>query len=491
MRRASCLFGLAGLALLLSACRGEAPLEPSVASSAASPPTPAAPQRPVVAAPADDAPLAPYTPPPRLGAPTDVYRASRTLAVYATPAYGSPLRGRVPRGEHYFVYGAPQLGDSDCGAGWAAVAEGGWLCLDRSQRVDDERPHGLPAVDEGELLPFIYARHRDHDDPGTPAIPVYRSLAQLNEAAAPVDSLAAYGSYAFLRRYRNGKNPGQPALLTLSRGIVPAAQLERFRASEFRGRDLLAEPAPEGRTLAWAVRWKTLVRAAPDPTAPRVARVRYHDTLDLLGDAERGRDGEPWFAVADEAGARLGFVAGDDVRRWLPAPPGEAMLAGQLLIDVDLDEQTLTLWREDQPIFATLISSGKLDSRTPTGRYRITDKWAYGKMASRPGDDDPYYVDAVPWVMYFDGRYALHAAYWHDLFGHRTSHGCVNLSPADARRVFELSTPTLPPGWLITHEHARDPGTQLRVRRAGRALVDHRGPLPGDGTSEPGPNSPS
>jgi hypothetical protein len=98
-------------------------------------------------------------------------------------------------------------------------------------------------------------------------------------------------------------------------------------------------------------------------------------------------------------------------------------------------------------------------------------------MESLADAEDPYYVDAVPWAMYFDGRYALHAAYWHDLFGHRLSHGCVNLSPRDAKRVFDLVTPTLPAGWLVVHEHASDPGALVRVRSGDRPLPDRRGPL--------------
>ena len=49
-----------------------------------------------------------------------------------------------------------------------------------------------------------------------------------------------------------------------------------------------------------------------------------------------------------------------------------------------------------------------------------------------------YFIQDVPWVLYFRGSYAIHGAFWHDRFGLRTSHGCVNLSPTDARRFFEF-----------------------------------------------------
>lgn len=53
----------------------------------------------------------------------------------------------------------------------------------------------------------------------------------------------------------------------------------------------------------------------------------------------------------------------------------------------------------------------------------------------------------VPWIQYFAAGYALHGAYWHDVFGIPRSHGCVNLSPIDARLVFRWTDPPLPEGW--------------------------------------------
>ncbi len=53
----------------------------------------------------------------------------------------------------------------------------------------------------------------------------------------------------------------------------------------------------------------------------------------------------------------------------------------------------------------------------------------------------------VPWIQYFASGYALHGAYWHDVFGIPRSHGCINLAPIDARVVFLWTDPPLPAGW--------------------------------------------
>jgi len=62
----------------------------------------------------------------------------------------------------------------------------------------------------------------------------------------------------------------------------------------------------------------------------------------------------------------------------------------------------------------------------------------------------------VPWIQYFASGYALHGAYWHDVFGIPRSHGCVNLAPIDARVVFRWTDPPVPDGW-----HGINVGTEM------------------------------
>jgi hypothetical protein len=50
-------------------------------------------------------------------------------------------------------------------------------------------------------------------------------------------------------------------------------------------------------------------------------------------------------------------------------------------------------------------------------------------------------------VQYFAAGFALHTAYWHDVFGIARSHGCVNLSPIDAHWLFGFTDPPVPDGW--------------------------------------------
>lgn len=75
--------------------------------------------------------------------------------------------------------------------------------------------------------------------------------------------------------------------------------------------------------------------------------------------------------------------------------------------------------------------------RKGDGEYGVTKRRGEGTFQLRD----------VPYIQYFESGYALHAAYWHDVFGTPRSHGCVNLAPVDAHRLFLWTDPPVPEGW--------------------------------------------
>jgi hypothetical protein len=163
-----------------------------------------------------------------------------------------------------------------------------------------------------------------------------------------------------------------------------------------------------------------------------------------------------WLRLADAKVAR-------------PSPPFD-LRPGEKWIDVDLTRQALVAFEGDRPVFATLISSGRRnpqdkehDFPTPTGTFRIREKHITATMDGDVASDGPYSIEDVPWVMYFQGSYALHGAFWHDAFGHPRSHGCVNLAPDDARTLFGWVDPQLPEGWHGVFANDRRPGTRVVV----------------------------
>lgn len=133
--------------------------------------------------------------------------------------------------------------------------------------------------------------------------------------------------------------------------------------------------------------------------------------------------------------------------------PAAFAKGAQKWIDISIIKQTLTLYEGDKPVFVTLISTGqdgmgdpKTTKSSPRGTFRIRDKHVTATMdANEVGNK--FELRDVPWVQYFEAGYALHAAYWHDVYGTARSHGCINLSPIDARKVFLWTDPPIPQGW--------------------------------------------
>jgi hypothetical protein len=116
-----------------------------------------------------------------------------------------------------------------------------------------------------------------------------------------------------------------------------------------------------------------------------------------------------------------------------PTPP-DGVTTGRW-IEVDLAEQTLTVYDNHELVFATVIASGLEPFWTRPGLFQIYNK----KETETMRNNDPtdyYYLDNVPWTMYFDKARALHGAYWRTRFGYPQSHGCVNLSVGDAHWLF-------------------------------------------------------
>ena len=158
-----------------------------------------------------------------------------------------------------------------------------------------------------------------------------------------------------------------------------------------------------------------------------------------------------------------------DITFTKPVAPPADLKPGEKWIDVDLAHQTLVAFEGDKAVYATMISSGKpsddpdTNHRTPSGDFRIREKHVSATMDDDAASDGTYKIEDVPWIMYFHGGYALHGAFWHSAWGHVRSHGCVNMTPTDARVIFNWVGPTLPDGWHGVHATDQNPGTRVIV----------------------------
>jgi len=197
-----------------------------------------------------------------------------------------------------------------------------------------------------------------------------------------------------------------------------------------------------------------VVRSGPSTDAEVVTRLRNHVILKVGGKVEY--ENRIWYKIVFDEHVRYPERVVSD---WYIASE---------YVDVLLDEGNKTLWedgststnkfilvnRSEQKLYAyngeelfmeIAISTGLELSPTPAGTFTIFKKTPSRYMQGPlPGFTDVYDLPGVPWNLYFthDGA-VIHGAYWHDSFGSRYSHGCVNLSPDDARTLYswaELGT---------------------------------------------------
>ncbi|MBK9926331.1 MAG: L,D-transpeptidase [Anaerolineales bacterium] len=200
--------------------------------------------------------------------------------------------------------------------------------------------------------------------------------------------------------------------------------------STFQGLEFKSTPH---NSFAWPLPFYTdsvPVRSAPGYNTPLTDRILY-PYVDIVQVYDtQSADGVDWDMIGPGQWVEARILA--KVTPKTTSPEG---VANGRWIDVDLAEQTLAVYDNNQLVFATVIASGLEPFYTRPGLFQIYEKKETETM--RNGDlTDFYYLDNVPWTMYFDKARALHGAYWRTRFGYPQSHGCVNLSVGDSHWLF-------------------------------------------------------
>ncbi len=152
---------------------------------------------------------------------------------------------------------------------------------------------------------------------------------------------------------------------------------------------------------------------------------------------------------------RLGEIDNDSPAGSLAIPLAAFPSLTEKWVSVDLSEQRVVAFEGTRPVANFLISSGRSPTPTVTGVFRIRAKIAAQTMEG--GDraaGDYYNLPNVQWVSYFFQDYSFHGTYWHRNFGHPMSHGCINMTNADAEWLYNWMGPTNPGrSWYSTPEN--------------------------------------
>jgi lipoprotein-anchoring transpeptidase ErfK/SrfK len=401
-------------------------------------------------------------------------------------------------------------GRPDCPTAWYAVEPRGWICNDNTTILETEKRHlgenadrlvrSLQSATSSEgPLPFGYAlslgapmygriptaaeqtaNESMYGAPGGPLGPWARGHDGLAsggsaDASPEVPWFLADGSFAPMNVRGEGRlirklvprgsmvsfasafeAEGRTWLLTPELAIIPADRVRLYRSSSFAGVSL-------GDALTLPIAWirKTARakcrRAMDGRIVPTGETWEARTAVGLTGGSITQNDRV--FLATVEPGT---FIAASDatvVEKSQDRPDGVG--PDDKWIQISITKGTLTAYEGERATFSTLISPGRgglpkvqnagnkelvKHRNTPLGVYRVQYKDRYSYMSPDP-EQKKFFISDVPYIQYFRGPFAIHAAFWHEDFGEPMSGGCINLSPQDAEHLFGWTEPQLPASW--------------------------------------------
>jgi hypothetical protein len=178
----------------------------------------------------------------------------------------------------------------------------------------------------------------------------------------------------------------------------------------------------------------------------------YYKSVHWVTGTKIGDDGKVWYVLHDQQLNLDVFAPAEHLRLLGPeyyAPLPTSVDPWKKWIDIHIATQTLTAYEDTTVARTAKISSGMAGkyTATPMGTFNIQIKVAGVHMGDGRVTADPlaYELPGVPWVSYFEleNGVALHGTYWHNDFGRRRSHGCINLAPDDALWIYRWTAPPI------------------------------------------------
>jgi len=228
----------------------------------------------------------------------------------------------------------------------------------------------------------------------------------------------------------NGNAQGDWAQIRNDQWISATGLTDEVTLSRYAGVRLPEDGLPY--TMAWTLRHLRPSAVAGgeqsenNPFLYRYTRVSIYETVEI--------DGYNWYQVGVDQ-----WIHQFNVAKIVPIER-PADVNTDKWVSVDLYEQVLIAYEGTTPVFSTMISSGLPEWSTNEGTFNVYLRRERTTMSGAYNQPDFYYLEEVPWTMFYDGDIALHGTYWHDGFGYRQSHGCVNLSITDAHWLYQWSS---------------------------------------------------
>lgn len=264
--------------------------------------------------------------------------------------------------------------------------------------------------------------------------PIYPSVEVALEKKKKLASERINASFAYISYDRSEEVDGGRFYYT-GRGWMTAADVSRIGVlPRFQGLTFNRTP---NNSFGWIL---TFLNATPVETKRTPGYQIADYTGHLLTEYEVVQiydvatvDDSDWYMVGPDE-----WLPEKVVARVTPDTTPPEGVTGDRWIAINLDQQTIAVYDQRQLDFATVIASGSDPFWTQPGLFPIYEKHETTPMrgAFEADGGGGYYLEDVPWTMYFDQARALHGAYWRTKMGFSQSHGCVNMTVGDAHWIF-------------------------------------------------------
>jgi hypothetical protein len=364
-----------------------------------------------------------------------------------------------------------------CADGWFPVRPAGFVCAGGGATLDLKHPTLAamaiqPLFDQP--LPYTYAR-------AIADTSLFERRAGQDGQVQEVGKLKKRAGMAVVGSW-SAEIPGggteRLALLTSGK-FVKAADLEAAAPSDFAGVEL---DGKGGLPVAFVVKRGVRSFKLDGEDAKVADDLAVHAKLSLSG-RFRSAHGEKFWSLERDKWVRNKDVTVVQARSTFP----DFAVEGQKWLDVSVVMGTLVAYEGKRPFFVTLLSVGRsLESAKPAepaaadnGEVPVisapTAAWGLGTFEVRAKHVTLVGADAfvaregfqlldLPWAFELSSGRLGYAAYWHDRFGVERGPGALELSPADAVRLWQWITPSVPEGWH-GRENANEPKTLVVLRK--------------------------
>ncbi|HLH24019.1 MAG TPA: L,D-transpeptidase family protein [Chloroflexota bacterium] len=123
---------------------------------------------------------------------------------------------------------------------------------------------------------------------------------------------------------------------------------------------------------------------------------------------------------------------------YLAEPVTSSFQTGKLkTIEVWLGQQRMVLTEDGEVVHQFPVATGVKGAETPPGTYSVLYKMPIARFVGTNPNGSHYDIPDVHWVLPFYGDYTIHGAYWRHNFGTPGSAGCVSLTDANAKVVYD------------------------------------------------------